>query len=103
MKQYSPGDQIGGVYTSLNVFGGENQSGMGVVYLVQSIETPGPVVLKTYQHPLGRTLRISLYLKRMHGFLLLLATTGFIGRRYNLSLLRVGHQSSSNKFSHCTR
>lgn len=53
MKQYSPGDQIGGEYTVQGVFGGETKSGMGVVYLVQSRETPSPVVLKTYQQPLG--------------------------------------------------
>jgi len=53
MKQYSPGDQIGGEYTVQDVFGGKTKSGMGVVYLVQSRETPGPVVLKTYQQPLG--------------------------------------------------
>ena len=53
MKQYSPGDQIGGEYTVKDVFGGETKSGMGVVYLVQSRETPGPVVLKTYQQLLG--------------------------------------------------
>jgi len=52
MQQYNSGDLIGGEYTVLDVFGGENQSGMGVVYLVQSREIPRPVVLKTYQQPL---------------------------------------------------
>ena len=53
MKQYSPGDQIGGEFTVQGVYGGEAKSGMGVVYLVQSRETPGPVILKTCQQPLG--------------------------------------------------
>jgi serine/threonine protein kinase/thioredoxin-like negative regulator of GroEL len=49
MQQYSPGDRIGGEYTVLKVFGGEKQSGMGVVYLVQNREIPKPIVLKTFQ------------------------------------------------------
>lgn len=53
MQQYKPGDRIGGEYTVLNVFGGEKQSGMGVVYLVQNREIPRPVVLKTFQRPLS--------------------------------------------------
>ena len=54
MQQYKPGDRIGGEYTVLKVFGGENQSGMGVVYLVQSREIPKPIVLKTFQRALSR-------------------------------------------------
>lgn len=53
MHQYKPGDRIGGEYTVLKVFGGEKQSGMGVVYLVQNRELPRPVVLKTFQRPLS--------------------------------------------------
>ncbi|MBL7188518.1 MAG: protein kinase [Phycisphaerae bacterium] len=49
MQQYKPGDRIGGEHTVLKVFGGENQSGMGVVYLVQDRELPIPIVLKTFQ------------------------------------------------------
>ena len=53
MQQYKPGDRIGGEYTVLKIFGGEKQSGMGVVYLVQSREIPKPVVLKTFQQTLS--------------------------------------------------
>lgn len=53
MTQYKIGDQIGGEFTVLKVFGGENQSGMGVVYLVQNREIPRPIVLKTFQRPLS--------------------------------------------------
>ena len=53
MQQYKPGDRIGGEYTVLKVFGGEKQSGMGVVYLVQNREIPKPVVLKTFQRALS--------------------------------------------------
>ncbi len=53
MQQYKPGDRIGGEYTVLKVFGGENQSGMGVVYLVQNREIPRPIVLKTFQRALS--------------------------------------------------
>lgn len=49
MQQYKPGDRIGGEYTVLKVFGGRDQSGMGVVYLVQNREIPRPIVLKTFQ------------------------------------------------------
>jgi len=49
MQQYKPGDRIGGEYAVLKVFGGEKQSGMGVVYLVQNRELPKPIVLKTFQ------------------------------------------------------
>lgn len=52
-QQYKPGDQIGGEFTVLKVFGGEKQSGMGVVYLVQNREIPRPVVLKTTQRTLS--------------------------------------------------
>ena len=50
MRQYSPGEQIGGEYAVLDVFGGEGESGMGVVYLVDHREAPKPFVLKTYQN-----------------------------------------------------
>lgn len=53
MKQYKPGDQIGGEYEVLKVFGGENQSGMGVVYLVKNREAPIPFVMKTFQGSLS--------------------------------------------------
>lgn len=53
MQQYKPGDRIGGEYTVLKVFGGDKQSGMGVVYLVQNREIPKPVVLKTFQQTLS--------------------------------------------------
>lgn len=53
MQQYKPGERIGGEYTVLKVFGGEKQSGMGVVYLVQNREIPKPVVLKTFQQILS--------------------------------------------------
>jgi serine/threonine protein kinase/thioredoxin-like negative regulator of GroEL len=49
VQQYKPGDRIGGEFTVLNVFGGEKQSGMGVVYLVQNREFPKPIILKTFQ------------------------------------------------------
>jgi serine/threonine protein kinase len=49
MNQYKPGDRIGGEYKVLRVFGGENRSGMGVVYLVSDREYPKPIVLKTLQ------------------------------------------------------
>ena len=52
MRQYKVGDQIGGEFTVLGIFGGENQSGMGVVYLVDNRELPRPIVLKTYQRNL---------------------------------------------------
>src|SRR5450759_4037092 len=53
MHQYKPGDDIGGEYRVLRVFGGEKQSGMGVVYLVHNREIPKPIVLKTFQHAVG--------------------------------------------------
>jgi serine/threonine protein kinase/cytochrome c-type biogenesis protein CcmH/NrfG len=53
MQQYKTGDLIGGEYTVLKVFGGEKQSGMGVVYLVQNREIPKPIVLKTFQQKLS--------------------------------------------------
>ncbi len=49
MQQYKPGDRIGGEYAVLKVFGGDTQSGMGVVYLVRNRELPRPIVLKTFQ------------------------------------------------------
>ena len=57
MKQYKPGERIGGEYKVLRVFGGEKQSGMGVVYLVQNREIPRPVVLKTFQKTLSEDAR----------------------------------------------
>lgn len=53
MQQYKPGDRIGGEYAVLKVFGGEKQSGMGVVYLVHNREIPKPIVLKTFQRQLN--------------------------------------------------
>lgn len=53
MHQYKPGERIGGEYTVLNVFGGEKQSGMGVVYLIQNRVIPRPIVLKTTQRDLN--------------------------------------------------
>jgi serine/threonine protein kinase len=53
MQQYKSGERIAGEYSVLKVLGGEQQSGMGVVYLVQGREIPRPVVLKTYQHHLS--------------------------------------------------
>tara|TARA_R110002049_G_scaffold130820_1_gene289284 strand:+ start:21822 stop:23774 length:1953 start_codon:yes stop_codon:yes gene_type:complete len=53
MQQYKPGDQIGGEFKVLEVFGGVNESGMGVVYLVEHRESPFPHILKTYQNLLG--------------------------------------------------
>ena len=50
MQQYKPGDQIGGEYTVLKVFGGEKQSGMGVVYFVRDEEDKTSYVLKTFQY-----------------------------------------------------
>ena len=49
MKQYEIGDKINGEYKVLNVFGGEGQSGMGVVYLVESKSYFEPFVIKTFQ------------------------------------------------------
>lgn len=48
-KQFQIGDKINGEYSIIDIFGGEGKTGMGVVYLVQSRETPGHVVLKTHQ------------------------------------------------------
>jgi serine/threonine protein kinase len=47
--QLRPGDYIGGEYRILKVFGGEGESGMGVVYLVEHRSFYEPFVLKTYQ------------------------------------------------------
>jgi serine/threonine protein kinase len=49
MPQYKPDDRIGGEYTVLKVFGGEKQSGMGVVYLVRDEEYKSLFVLKSFQ------------------------------------------------------
>ena len=57
MQQYKIGDRIGGEYTVLKVFGGEKQSGMGVVYLVHNREIPKPIVLKTFQKTLSADAR----------------------------------------------
>ena len=54
MKQYQVGDRINGEYLVSDVFGGENKSGMGVVYLVKDRERPEPFVLKTFQKPSSR-------------------------------------------------
>ena len=51
-RQYKIGDTIGGELTVLEVFGGECQSGMGVVYLVEDRERTQPYVLKTFQKAL---------------------------------------------------
>jgi serine/threonine protein kinase/thioredoxin-like negative regulator of GroEL len=47
--QLRPGDYIAGEYRILKVFGGEGQSGMGVVYLVENRSFYERFVLKTYQ------------------------------------------------------
>lgn len=54
-KQYCVGEKLEGEYTVLKVFGGENKSGMGVVYLVHDREAPFPYILKTYQYRRGST------------------------------------------------
>ena len=50
MQQFKLGERIGGEYAVLKIFGGENQSGMGVVYLVRDDEDKSLFVLKTFQH-----------------------------------------------------
>ena len=50
MQQFKLGERIGGEYAVLKIFGGENQSGMGVVYLVRDEEDKSLFVLKTFQH-----------------------------------------------------
>lgn len=57
MNQYQPGDRIAGEYTVRRVFGGEDQSGMGVVYLVEHRERPTPFVLKTFQRTTSEAAR----------------------------------------------
>ncbi len=52
-KQYCVGEKLAGEHTVLKVFGGENKSGMGVVYLVHDRDAPWPYILKTYQHKRG--------------------------------------------------
>lgn len=49
MDQYKPGETIAGEYEVQAVFGGKDQSGMRVVYLVRHREYPRPIVLKTLQ------------------------------------------------------
>ncbi len=49
MVQYKKGEMIAGTYRVERVFGGEGKSGMGVVYLVSSHDSPKPFVLKTIQ------------------------------------------------------
>src|SRR5438874_12854574 len=44
-----PGDYIAGEYRIRRVFGGEGQSGMGVVYLVEGRSSEVPFVLKIFQ------------------------------------------------------
>jgi hypothetical protein len=56
-KQHKRGDDIGGEYRVQAVFGGENESGMGVVYLVTNREIPYPIVLKTFQSNLSEAER----------------------------------------------
>jgi serine/threonine protein kinase len=56
-SQYQVGDLIAGEHTVRAVFGGENESGMGVVYLIETREFPFPVVFKTYQHVLDESSR----------------------------------------------
>jgi serine/threonine protein kinase len=48
-KQYAVNELIGGEYLVKNVFGGQGQSGQGVVYLVISPQAPKPYVIKTIQ------------------------------------------------------
>ena len=47
--QLRPGDYIAGEYRVLNVFGGKDRSGMGIVYLVENRSFCEPFVLKTFQ------------------------------------------------------
>jgi serine/threonine protein kinase len=61
MQQYKPGERIGGEYTVLKVFGGEEQSGMGVVYLVENREIPKPIVLKAFQHVDGEEAKLQFF------------------------------------------
>ena len=49
MREYQRGESIGGEFEVLEVFGGRNRSGMGVVYLVRNRDVPFPFVLKTSQ------------------------------------------------------
>lgn len=49
MRTYRIGDIIIGEFEVLDIFGGEEKSGMGVVYLVNSRDYSLPIVLKTYQ------------------------------------------------------
>lgn len=46
---YKIGDRISGDYLVKDIFGGENKSGMGVVYLVENRKFKFPFVIKTYQ------------------------------------------------------
>ena len=50
MSDYKLGDWIGGEYRIRRIFGGEGQSGMGVVYLVEGRSSEEPFVLKTFQN-----------------------------------------------------
>lgn len=52
-RQYKVGEKLAGEHTVLKVLGGENKSGMGVVYLIQDRDAPWPYILKTYQHNRG--------------------------------------------------
>jgi len=48
-QQFQIGQTIAGEYKVQDVFGGEGQSGMGVVYLVTAQDYPFPFILKTIQ------------------------------------------------------
>jgi len=54
-----PGDFIAGEYRVLRVFGGEDKSGMGVVYLVEARTSEEPFVLKTFQGKIANAASIS--------------------------------------------
>ena len=49
MADLKPGDYIAGEYRIRHVLGGEGQSGMGVVYVVEGRSSEKPFVLKTFQ------------------------------------------------------
>ena len=54
-----PGDFIAGEYRVRRVFGGEDKSGMGVVYLVEARTSEEPFVLKTFQSKLANVASIA--------------------------------------------
>ena len=49
MRQFKAGEFIDGEYLVRAVLGGEDRSGMGVVYVVEEKTTREPFILKTYQ------------------------------------------------------